>query len=88
MDDMITEDLEEELVEKFEYKQREANTKDWTKVLYSIRNFLFLAFSVDASYPVEFYCKLLGFEEVQSWWYELSMDQKKLFCNVLLESLK
>ena len=83
---MIVEDLEEELVEKTEYKRREANTKDWNKFLCSIRNLLFLTFSVDANYPVEFYCKLFGSEEVQSWWYELSKDQKKLFCNSLLES--
>ena len=83
---MIVEDLEEELIEKSEYKQRGANTENWNKFLCSIRNFLFLTFSVDASYPVEFYCKLFGYEEVRSWWCELSMDQKKLFCNLLLES--
>ena len=64
---MIVEDLEEELIEKSEYKQRGANTEGWNKFLCSIRNFLFLTFSVDASYPVEFYCKLFGYEEVRSW---------------------
>ena len=64
---MIVEDLEEELIEKSEYKQRGSNTEDWNKFLCSIRNFLFLTFSVDASYPVEFYCKLFGYEEVRSW---------------------
>lgn len=83
---MIVEDLEEELIEKFQYKQRKANREDWNKFLRSIRNFLFLTFSVDANYPVEFYRKLFGYKEVQSWWCELRMDQKKLFCNLLLES--
>ena len=73
---MIVEDLEEELIEKSEYKQRGANAENWNKFLCSIRNFLFLTFSVDASYPVEFYCKLFGYEEVRSWWCELSMESR------------